>query len=313
MGTPEGERGQKMNGVVQEYAAPTRLYDYEKVCGTVGGTYPEYYKIPDENTGTLKDQGNWQACVACVVAEIAEELYRRNAGDNEEMSEGFIYGALRDKNSTTAGMVVSKTLDYWRKIGVVKKSDFDYLTEMPEIKETVDKCPELFEMAANFKISGYASIGYALKSKKDEAIKKALTGNNYGVIAVSPNGFGSPHCIQIVGWDDAKDKYLFKNSWGASYGDNGFSSINKDKISEAYVILNENVILPFTDVTEERWSYKYIKNMYFNGMMNGTSDTAFEPERPLTREEAATLFYRVMKMIDDRFSVLNKVIDEKID
>lgn len=46
-----------MNGVVKEYVAPTRLYDYETVCGAVGGTYPEYYRLPDEYTGTLKDQG----------------------------------------------------------------------------------------------------------------------------------------------------------------------------------------------------------------------------------------------------------------
>lgn len=303
---------QKATGVINEYVTPVRLYDYEMVCGSVGDdSYPEYYEIPHENTGTLKDQGNWQACVACAVASVAEEIYRRNTGECAEMSEGFVYGALRDSNSTTSGMVVSKTLDYWRKIGIAKKVDFDYLTEMPEIKEMVDKCPELLDLAANFKISGYASIGYALKSKKDNAIKKALMENNYGVIAVSPNAFGAPHCIQLTGWDDSRNKYLFKNSWGESYGDNGFSAIDKDSISEAYVILNENATLPFTDVSEDRWSYKYIKNMYFNGLMNGTSDTTFEPEKPLTREEAATLLYRILKMYDERFSVLNKVINEK--
>ena len=92
-----------------------------------------------------------------------------------------------------------------------------------------------------------------------------------------------------------------------------FSAIDKDSISEVYAILNGEITLPFTDVPEDRWSYKYIKNMYFNGIMNGTSETTFEPEKPLTREEAATMFYRLMKNIDNRFSVLNKVLNEKMD
>lgn len=302
------------NGVIVEYAPPTRLYDYETVCGSADDMeFPEYYEIPRENTGFLKDQGNWQACVACAVASVAEEIYRRNTGDSIEMSEGFVYGGLRDPNSVSSGMVTSKTLDYWRKIGMVKKMDFDYLTEMPEIKEMVDNCPELIELASSFKISGYAAIHYALKEKKDKCIKKALMENNYGVIAVSPTAFGGPHCIQLTGWDDTRNKYLFKNSYGEAYGDDGFSAIDKDSISEAYAILNGEITLPFTDVSEDRWSYKYIKNIYFNGIMNGTSETTFEPEKPLTREEAATMFYRLMKNIDNRFSVLNKVLNEKMD
>lgn len=37
---PRGKEA-NMNGVVKEYVTPTRLYDYETVCGAVGGTYPE--------------------------------------------------------------------------------------------------------------------------------------------------------------------------------------------------------------------------------------------------------------------------------
>ena len=30
------------------------------------------------------------------------------------------------------------------------------------------------------------------------------------------------HAITIVGWDDSKESYLIKNSWGTGWGDNGY-------------------------------------------------------------------------------------------
>ena len=74
-----------MNGVIKEYATPTRLYDFEMVCGAVEDKvqYPAEFEIPRENTGTLKNQGSIGACVACVISQIAEELYRREFGENQ--------------------------------------------------------------------------------------------------------------------------------------------------------------------------------------------------------------------------------------
>ena len=68
----------------------------------------------------------------------------------------------------------------------------------------------------------------------------------------------------------------------------------------------------FSDVPESHWAQKYIKNMYFNGIMNGTGKTTFEPDKPLTRAEAATILYRILKMVDERFGVLNTVLNERI-
>lgn len=67
----------------------------------------------------------------------------------------------------------------------------------------------------------------------------------------------------------------------------------------------------FKDILEDHWAYKYIKNMYFNGTINGTSETTFEPDKPLALAEAATLLYRILKATDEKFEMLNKVINEK--
>ena len=46
--------------------------------------------------------------------------------------------------------------------------------------------------------------------------------------------------------------------------------------------------------------------------MKGTSNTTFEPDKPLTRAEAAALFNRLNKALDTRFDILNKVVEEKV-
>ncbi len=296
-------------GVIKEFTQHMRDYNFELVCGAVGETFPSEFEIPRENTGTLKDQGYISACVAEVIAQLAEHWYKNETGDAAEMSEGFIYGALRNESSTGEGMIVSVALDLWMSIGTLPKKYFDVLEEMPEIKKIVAKFPEFYELASKYKLKGYVSLNYN-KQKKEAAIKTALMQNNCGLLAVSNDGFpGGAHCIILTGWNDEKGTYKFKNSWGASYGDNGFSEIVKSEINAVYQPIFNDIELPFTDVPKDAWYYKDVKNMYFSGLMNGTSPDTFSPDKPLTRAEAAALFNRYAKETDKRFDIMSKVLN----
>ena len=51
--------------------------------------------------------------------------------------------------------------------------------------------------------------------------------------------------------------------------------------------------LPFTDVTNTDWFYDAVKYVYDNKIMNGTSDTTFEPYSEVTRGMFATVIYRL--------------------
>ena len=50
--------------------------------------------------------------------------------------------------------------------------------------------------------------------------------------------------------------------------------------------------------------------MYLSGLINGVSETLFEPERPITREEVATIFDRLCKKIDEKFENVYKRLNE---
>ena len=298
-------------GVQKEYVSHIRDYDFETVCGAIGESFPEEYEIPRGNTGTLKDQGNVGACVAETIAQIAEHWYSNQLKRPVEMSEGFIYGALRNEDSRSEGMIVSVALDLWKKIGTLPKKFFDVLVEMPEMKRVVAKFPEFYDLAAKYKLSGYVSLNYG-NAKRDNAIKEALTKYQYGLVAVSDDGFpGGGHCIQLTGWNDKKDAYKYKNSWGETFGNKGFAEISKKKINRVYLPLFEEVTMPFTDVKKDDWFYEDVKATYFSGLIKGTSETTFEPNKPLTRAEACALFNRLSKETDKRFDLMNKVLEEK--
>ncbi len=51
--------------------------------------------------------------------------------------------------------------------------------------------------------------------------------------------------------------------------------------------------MPFTDVEEGRWFYDEVEYVYYLGLMEGKTDTEFEPLTNMTRAELVTLLYRL--------------------
>lgn len=301
-----------MAGVIKENTQHILDYDFEIVCGSAGDDFPTEYEIPKSNTGTLKDQGSVSACVAEVISQLAENWYSKQLNKDCEMSEGFAYGALRSEKSTQKGMFVSEALKYWGIVGTVPKTDFDVFREMPEMANTLKKFPELYELAEKYKIKGYTSLNYADMKKRDMAIKTALTEYKYGLLAVSDTYFkGGSHCILLTGWNDKNDTYKFKNSWGAGYGNNGYSEMPKSELDKCYLPLFEDIKLPFKDVCEDDWYYNDTKNLYFAGLINGVTADTVEPNSYVTRAEMFALLNRYAKKVDKQNDLLSKILEEK--
>lgn len=292
-----------MNGTMMETAS-MRIYDYEKICGSVNSEFPKQYSIAKRVT--LKDQGDKGACVACALCSCAEYIW------GKEMSEGFSYGMFRDDSHKTPGLYMSKALDYAKKVGFVPYDDFGILEEMPNIRVLAEKYPDLKDIATKYRISGYANLLYANRTKRDNAIKDAIM-KGIGVPAASDDYFNESHAIMLTGWDDDKNAYEFQNSWGVSYGNNGVGYIPKDEITAVYAILVAPIELPFKDVSKDSWYYNDVEKQYFAGYINGTSETTFEPDRPITRAEFCAVNNRICKAEDENNARIFKVINSLID
>ena len=308
----EGDINRFGTGLQQEIE-PLRTYDYERAFGAINTsvTYPSYYILPEDRLGVVKDQGRVGACVGCVMSSLAEVFEKIETNENVEFSEGWAYGALRGANDNYYGMYISQALEYWRKTGMIPKKYFNFLAEMPEIRTKVNAFPELYEEAERYKIKSYANLNYADTKKKDLAIKEAIYKRKHGLLAGSTKFFTESHCIMLVGWNDEKDTYIFKNSWGKNWGKNGISEIPKSKLDMVYLVTDEELTIPFIDVNKEDWYYNDVKNVYLGDLMNGITSSMFFPEDNLTRAQIATILNRIVEMNNERITNIVKILKNK--
>ncbi len=277
---------------------PSNTRNYIFSCSAADVELPTEYVLPDDRIPTVRDQGDTNSCVGHGLAETMGVLYGIEFGEEKLFSPWYIYGNKEcRKGYTGLGMFLSDAVDGVRKCGTVPLPDFDVRKEPPDIIDAVEKRPELSEAAKPYKIKGYVQIPkYAMSLKFTTELKQALYSYNTPIVIASGKYFGSGHCVVLIGWNRNSD-FIFLNSWGDSYGDHGRSTIPSVYIDEAYVLLDEELELPFPDVRADDWYYKAIKTAYLSGIVKGNVGVikTFEPDKPITRSEAAVIAFRVLE------------------
>lgn len=111
----------------------------------------------------------------------------------------------------------------------------------------------------------------------------------------------------IVDYEWAKDaiETLAKKGVVNGRNNNTFAPadyITREEFSKilaiAFGLYDENADADFTDVDENRWSYKYVASMYENGIITGYPDGSFNPQSYVTREEMAVMLYRTLVRVE---------------
>ena len=302
---------------VEPIIPSVRDYDYEVVCGSMNvDELPDYFIIPDGKVGVIKNQvvdgKEIQACAAEVASCFAQYFHKAETGEDIEFSEAWLYGIGRTDSQNYKGLSVPTLFEKWREIGAIPKTYLNNLLEMPAMKEVVDAAPGLKEIAKNNKLGGSVTLNYANAEKKENAIRSALVKYRYGLFGVSNSYFGGSHAIVIIGYNfknPKSKKYIIQNSYGESYGNGGIAEVPVSAIDSAYLLTYNPINLPFTDI-DGNWAYNDIKNVYLSGLMNGVSETEFDPKGNVTREQLAAVLNRQNKalvyMIETAVNILRK-------
>lgn len=280
-----------------------KLLDYngEFRCKTSTIELPSEFMLDKEFIPDCRDQGGVGSCVGFAITNIMQILNYKETGKRDRFSAGYVYGKCRDKDDVYTGMFIRKTLDYLIKTGSCFEAYFSRNEEMPLIRELIEKQPELDEKAYPYRIRGYEVYNKADKKAKLNSIKSAIMQYNVPILA-STDFYREPHAICIIGWSDKLQQYYIMNSWGPMVGDKGICKIDYDSIDWGYLLLDEknsNVLMPFEDVSEDKWYYKAVQHVYNAGLMNGTSESTFEPERTMTRAEMAQVLVNLCKKFDE--------------
>lgn len=174
-------------------------------------------KIPEAYTyepymSPILNQGNESTCVPCSISAHLNWNYNITVKTNK-IDNGInikeIYNIRADKNAE--GMTIKEALHYLYKHGVSTK-------------------------VGPMKIRKYALL------KSEISLKQAILMNGPCLAALRVYNFGyefwdknlgeyqGGHCISIIGWN--KNGFIIRNSWGASWGNKGYTLIPYEDFSQ---------------------------------------------------------------------------------
>ena len=248
-------------------------------------TLPDKFTIPKERIPKPWSQGAYSCCVAASITKVLEVINYLKNGEYIMFSKGYTYGRHSRPDKTQGGMDYNYTIPSLLERGTVPEELCPILDELPNIIYKVESLPNISDLdkeAEKTKIVGYKKIVGNLQFY--ENVKKCLYEKQMPLVG---NMVGKRHCTVIVGWDG--DSLLFQDH-------NGSDKLVKGRFNEAYYLDGgiDMAEINFKDVSENRWSYDAIKYVAEKGIMKGTHENTFEPAKPLTREEAATILYRIL-------------------
>lgn len=276
-----------------------RSYRYDNICTIREEDLPESYMIT--NKPDVLDQGYVNSCVAHGIAECLQANHLKNTGEKRDFSVLAIYGLWRG-DFRGEGMFPEFTLRNGRHEGTVIRDIAPENLEVPEAIEKAKEYQEIYPQAFLFKVGNYFEL--ARNEDLEINIKKALVQFDLPIMIVTETG-SMRHCEIIIGYN--KEKFIVQNSWGEEWGKDGLHEFSVKMIEEAYLVLMDNVKLPFKD-TEGHWAEKHIRNLHFAGIINGVTEDEFIPEGYVKRGEVAKIIDMVMSRCQEKIEALEDEI-----
>ena len=258
---------------------------------------PFNQEILDENGKLLTRVGS---CVACTFTKILEVINYVKTGEYIELSKGYMYGRNNYKGKKNPGMSEGYTLGIllWRgTVPVSMCNDYDEIPDIVEILEKRSDIAQLDEEAKKHTLVWWENISCNNSKDRFKKIKEYLHKYEMPLAGTIDNYKGEKHSVVIVGYED--DYILFHNHTGKE----DIEKVKYDRFINAYYLdggIHADKQLPFNDVKESDWFYKAVKEVYEKGIMYGTKANAFEPNKPLTRAEMATIICRLISDNDNK-------------
>lgn len=189
-------------------------------------TSPKAMKLPESFTyqtqlSPITDQGNTNTCVCHSVAAWINwnmDIRKKTPKKDYNVNISQIYSAREDKRNDD-GMTIKDALNFFKlkgvstNAGVVKGSQFAMIGS---------------ELIAKQCIVSNGPILVALPAYNDSKYDRFWNGSD----------LAGGHCVVLVGYD--KNGFILRNSWGTSYGRQGYSHLpysDFNKIYEMWTII----------------------------------------------------------------------------
>jgi predicted secreted protein len=231
----------------------------------------------------VRDQGSCGSCWAFGTVAVMESAVKKGGGPLADLSEQFLISCNKDGWSCSGGWTATKY--HYNTLGKNQSAVGAVLESVKPYTETNGTCTVAYNHP--YKASNWAFVtGSEYTMPTVTQIKDAIytygpitagvcvdSGwNSYsgGVYNPTSNACGgyTNHQIVLVGWDDATSSWILRNSWGPSWGENGYMRIKWDttgttsRVGEGtswvkYVGLVPSPIAPSGTVTDNTPTYAW--------------------------------------------------------
>ncbi|MCP4049305.1 MAG: hypothetical protein GY730_01175 [bacterium] len=194
---------------------------------------PSYFNWKDEGVVTpAKDQGGCGSCWAFAAVGVFESKLLMNGQGLFDISEEQQLVCNTSMDGCEGGYI--SALRFWENIGPMDESCTGYTDIEGETKcADLSTCPQYL-----YRLIGY----YTVDMRKNINIKTSLyndgpaafrfdtysdfhtywrTGTPGQVYTHRSGDIVGGHAVLVIGWDDNKQAWLCKNSWGRTKGPNG--------------------------------------------------------------------------------------------
>lgn len=210
-----------------------QLYQYRPDMLTV--SLPTSVDLRGANQPPIGNQGALGSCVAWACVRAYRYGQRKMGLPDFDGSELFTYYGARELGGFPANQDTGSYLRDGIKT-LAQNGNADELTWPYQIHRFAERPPQ----AAYTNAQGHQATRYLAVPNNEASVKQVLA-NGYPLVfgipiyANFPMGNGVPvipepvgqviggHAMTVVGYDDARRAYLLANSWGDSWGTNGYA------------------------------------------------------------------------------------------
>ncbi|MDQ3681311.1 MAG: C1 family peptidase [Actinomycetota bacterium] len=220
---------------LQQMAAATqmRAEAERQSLGAVGAPAAfDWRNVNGSNYVTsVKNQGGCGSCVSfctCAVMESAVRIKLQNPGNAIDLSEAFLFNC--GGGSCQNGWGLTSGLDFAKSTGVTDEACMPYQAVQMNCNSRCSDWQNRLTKVASYaghssmeaRKNAIATIGPVLAGM---AVYNDFFAYRSGVYVKTNNTLAGYHCICVVGYDDAQQCWIIKNSWGTGWGDGGFGRI----------------------------------------------------------------------------------------
>lgn len=198
----------------------------------------------DEMT-PVRNQGNEGTCVAFASVVGVKEYqdakeYKKNLG----LSPRYLYSLCKknDGSPEEEGTYPRVAMKMLLKYGTPPESYWPYRPHQKDKpKAGADKA------AVKYKVTAYARLKTVLEMKRSLAVNgpylagvdvyeswftKKAQDSGFIPMPKRSEQYQGGHAICVIGYDDSKKMFKFKNSWGSGWGDKGYGYLAYDYIKQ---------------------------------------------------------------------------------